>query len=212
MPHRTVLFLTYPEYGQANTILALCAELLTHNDTELHVSSFSKIQKRVERLQNRSENSSLSTITFHPLHGVPTYEDAVLTRLGRVHPPSSHDASIYRQLDELINPLEPNDHIKVVNQLKATIIQTVPDVVVVDMAFSPGVDACRALHQRYIINSPLPATDIVRQQQPGLRMLWYYPACVSIYARSSLTDESHIDWRLHSPSRSPGTSFHSTST
>jgi len=102
MPRKTVLFVTNSEYGQANTILALCAELLTHEDINVHVSSFSKLQKRVEWLQNRTENATSSTITFHPLNDVPTTIDAVMARIGEDglrHRPSSQDASIYRLID-----------------------------------------------------------------------------------------------------------------
>jgi len=182
MPRKTVLFLTNSEYGQANTILALCAELLTHEDINLHISSFSKLQKRVEWLQNRIENATSSTITFHPLNDVPTIADAVAGRLGEGgirHPPSSQDAFVYRLVDDYTVPHEPNDHIKLVNELKHTITNTVPDIVVVDMIFAPGIDACRVLHQRYIISSPLQALDIIRPLQPSLRMLWYYPVCAS---------------------------------
>jgi len=182
MPRKTVLFLTNSEYGQANTILAQCAELLTHENINLHVSSFSNLQKRVEWLQSRTENATSSTITFHPLNDVPPGDDAVVARIGEDairHPPSSQDASIYRLIDEYTVAHEPNDYIKLVNELKHTITNTVPDIIVVDMAFSSGIDACRVLHQRYIINTPLQALDIISMQQPSLRMFWYYPLCAS---------------------------------
>jgi len=182
MPRKTVLFLTSSEYGQANTILALCAELLTHEDINLHISSFSNLQKRVEWLQNRIENAASSTITFHPLNDVPTTIDAIMAGIGEDglrHPPSSQDASVYRMMDVFTAPHEPNDYIKLVNELKHTITNIVPDIVVVDMAFAPGTDACRVLHQRYIISSPLQALDMIRPLQPSLRMFWYYPVCAS---------------------------------
>jgi len=178
MPRKTVLFLTSSEYGQANTILAQCAELLTHEDINVHVSSFSKLQKRVKWLQNRMENASSSTITFHPLSDVPTTMDAIMSRIDGDsfrHPPSSRDASVYHMMDVFTAPHELNNYIKLVNELKHTITNTVPDIVVVDMSLAPGIDACRVLHQRYIINSPLQALDMIRPLQPSLRMLWYYP-------------------------------------
>ena len=182
MPRKTVLFVTNSEYGQANTILALCAELLTHEDINVHISSFSNLQKRVEWLQNRIENAASSTITFHPLNDVPTTIDVIMAGIGEDglrHPPSTRDASIYHLVDEFTAPHEPNDYINLVNELKHTITNTVPNIVVVDMAFPPGIEACRVLHQRYLINSPLQALDIIRPLQPNLRMFWYYPVCAS---------------------------------
>ena len=66
-----ILFVTNSESGQANTILALIAELLSRPDVEVHVASFTALEKRVTALRDHilSQPSS-SSLTFHTIDGV----------------------------------------------------------------------------------------------------------------------------------------------
>lgn len=67
----TILFISNSESGQANTILALIAELSCRPDTEVHVASFSALEKRVAALRdNALSRPSSSSLTFHTIHGV----------------------------------------------------------------------------------------------------------------------------------------------
>jgi hypothetical protein len=66
-----ILFITNSESGQANTILALVAELLSRPDIEVHVASFSTLEKRVAVLRENSlSRPSSSSLAFHTIHGV----------------------------------------------------------------------------------------------------------------------------------------------
>ena len=66
-----ILFITNSESGQANTTLALVAELLSRPDTEVHVASFSALEKRVAALRDSAFSwPSSSSLTFHAIHGV----------------------------------------------------------------------------------------------------------------------------------------------
>lgn len=66
-----ILFITNSESGQANTILALVAELLSRPDTEVHVASFAALEKRGAALRdNISSRPSSSSLSFHTIHGV----------------------------------------------------------------------------------------------------------------------------------------------
>lgn len=71
MAHSTILFITNSESGQANTILALVAELLSRPDTEVHIASFAALEKCATALRDRilSQPSS-SSLTFHTIHGM----------------------------------------------------------------------------------------------------------------------------------------------
>jgi len=53
-----------------------------------------------------------------------------------------------------------------------------PATVVVDSLLNAGIDACCSLKQRFVLNSPNTPIDLARLQQPWLKGLWYYPACV----------------------------------
>lgn len=66
-----ILFITNSESGQANTILALVAELLSRPDTQIHVASFAALEKRVTALRDgTSPRPSSSSLTFHTIHAV----------------------------------------------------------------------------------------------------------------------------------------------
>jgi hypothetical protein len=66
-----ILFVTNSESGQANTILALVAELLSRPDTDVHVASFVALEKRVAALRDGVLSSPpSSSLTFHTIHGV----------------------------------------------------------------------------------------------------------------------------------------------
>jgi len=53
-----------------------------------------------------------------------------------------------------------------------------PDLVVLDAIFNPGLDACIALDQKFVVNSPNTPLDVTRTLQPWLRGFWYYPGYV----------------------------------
>ena len=82
-PHtKKLLFLTSPESGQSNTILATALEALTRPHVEVHVASFPSLRRRVERLDPR--------LNFHALDGKPAAEIASargFSVVDAIHPP-----------------------------------------------------------------------------------------------------------------------------
>lgn len=62
------LFLTASEYGQANVILAMASELVARDNVDVHIASFTPLQKRVEALQANVSKTSL--LTFHVIDGL----------------------------------------------------------------------------------------------------------------------------------------------
>jgi len=98
---------------------------------------------------------------------------------------------------DFLAPHEPDNDIKFVNELEHMIINTVPDIVVVDLGFAPGVGACRPLHRRYQLGHASSGCHLFATT--GSRMLWYYPVCASILRQ--LLPPSTEESRIGSPLR-----------
>jgi len=85
-----VLFLTNSESGQANTILALALEALTRPHVEVHIASFLKLKRHVERLSPK--------LNFHALDGKDMFEAIAakgLTEDSFAHPPTRKSFAAY---------------------------------------------------------------------------------------------------------------------
>ena len=65
-----ILFITNSESGQADTILALVAELLSRPNAEVHVVSFAALEKRVSTLRDNISSQPSSSLTFHTIQDV----------------------------------------------------------------------------------------------------------------------------------------------
>ena len=115
MPSRErkpVLFVTNPEFGQCNTILALALELITHPNTDVHVASFPVLRKRAEELSSSVRATEKahpnSSFTFHEIGGM-SFEEAFASKGLSVasfsHPPlaRSYDKGITMLLALLTN-------------------------------------------------------------------------------------------------------------
>ena len=135
-------------------MLALTSELGTRPDVETHVCSFPHLKKRVESIRSRLS----SPVIFHPLKG-RTWMEVVIGLAsgpeGMIHPPSSKSDECFRTVDRAMAPWEPEEYPEIVDGCKAVIEEINPDVILVDILFSPATDACRTLNRRYIINSPV---------------------------------------------------------
>ena len=53
-----------------------------------------------------------------------------------------------------------------------------PGIVVVDILFNAGFDACYSLNREFVISNPTAPTEAARQHHPWLKGLWYYPVFV----------------------------------
>ena len=94
-----VLFITNSESGQANTVLALAAELISRPNTEVHVASFAALEKRVAALRDHVlSRPSSSSLTFHTIHCVDM--NTALRQRGirdedLIHPPTTKSYKAY---------------------------------------------------------------------------------------------------------------------
>lgn len=170
-----VLLLTLSEYGQANSILALATELGHRSDLDVHVGSFSPLEKRVDSIRSRSR----SPVTFHAIRG-SSYTEASskegLGWVGLVHPPSNKSNKPLHMFSTVLVPWNNEEYGHLVQEIEQIINSLDADAVIIDILFSPAVDACRLSGRRYLLNSPLQSLDLMRLSQPNLRGIWYYPA------------------------------------
>jgi len=65
---------------------------------------------------------------------------------------------------------------RIYESCKKVIEEIQPDLVVLDLAFNPGVDACLTLDQKFVLSSPNTLLDVTRSCQPWLKGFWHYPA------------------------------------
>jgi hypothetical protein len=101
-----VLVFTYPEAGQATTILSLVDGLLAQSKpTNIHVASFSELEKRVEKLKGGINPGS--SLTFHSITGL-TEMDAIwrtgMPHDGNQHPPLTRSSYAYELIPLLLCP------------------------------------------------------------------------------------------------------------
>jgi len=170
-----LLLLTLSEHGQANSILALATELGHRSNLDVHVGSFAQLEKRVDSIRSQSR----SPVTFHTIRGC-SYTDAAskagLSWVALAHPPSNKSNKPLHMFSTALVPWDDEEYGRLVQEIEQIINALDADAVVIDILFSPAVDACRLSGRRYILNSPNQSLDLVRLSQPNLRGIWYYPA------------------------------------
>ncbi|KAJ3578718.1 hypothetical protein NPX13_g1845 [Xylaria arbuscula] len=182
----TALFFINTEYGLSNVHLATVSGLLEkYPCTEIHVASFPRTAKKLERLSSLSRRKSPETqvIQFHELPG-PEYLKAVADRLGGredsvqylLHRPGMRGMkSVIEQVQVAISPWETKDHIRMFEKA-GEIIRTVdPSVVVLDTTLRPPMQATWKSNRLYAYISPNALVDGWAVEQPYMSFLWKYP-------------------------------------
>lgn len=201
---KTVLFLCVSEAGHSNSILALALELLTHPNTDVHLASFPTLRKRAEQLSSSPKvvqnKHPSSTFTFHDIGGASLGEAFVskaTAGFSITHPPmaKSHDNGMsnlmlviaawngkgtvrrFRMSTQThgIGERPFVEYVRVVESCKEIIKTVDPSITVVDSALGAACEACWSLNKRYITNCPMSTLDVVRENQPIWKQLFYYP-------------------------------------
>ncbi|KAF5314296.1 hypothetical protein D9619_011867 [Psilocybe cf. subviscida] len=172
-----VLVFTYPEAGQATTILSLVDGLLAQpQPTDIHVASFSELEKRVEKL-NDGVNPG-SSLTFHTITGV-TEMDAIwrtgMPHDGNQHPPLTRSNYAYEIIPLLLCPWTDKEFEETVQSCKGVLLTLKPDVILMDMVFHQAIEACKQVGAKYIVNTCMPPLGMTLDAQPNGRAFWYYP-------------------------------------
>ena len=202
-PHnrKTVLFMTFVEAGQSNSIFALALELLTHQNVDMHVASFPVLRKRAEELSSSARvverKHPSSTFTFQEIGGMSPREAAESKGLGEAtlpHPPlaRTHDKGLNTLITLVTGwsgkgttrhfwltspPLTQSvlEYVRVVDSCKDIIDAVNPGIILVDSSFTAACEACWSLNKRYIISCPMAPLDVARDLQPIWKLLFYYP-------------------------------------
>ena len=219
---KTVLFMTFAEAGQSNSIFALAFELLTHPNVDVHVASFPVLRKRAEELSNSARvverKHPSSVFTFQEIGGMSPREAGESKGLSEAtipHPP------LARTHDEGLNTLITLatgwngkgttccfwftslsltkfilEYARVVDSCKNIIGAVNPGIILVDSPFSAACEACWSLNKNYIISCPMAPLDVARDLQPIWKVLFYYPVQVlPLYTLLvAAADADHVLW------------------
>jgi len=148
-----ILLLTLSEYGQANTLLALATELGHRTDLDIHVGSFSELEKRVDSIRSRSE----SPVTFHTIHATSLAQVAAKNGASPaeiVHPPSNKSNKVLHLLDTVLTQWNNEEYLRIVQEVEQLVNSLDADAVVIDKLFAPAIDGCRLAGRRYLLNTP----------------------------------------------------------
>ena len=69
-------------------------------------------------------------------------------------------------------------HMQIYYSTKNVIEELKPTLAVIDSLMGAAFEACFALNQTFVINSPNTLLDVTRLDQPWLKGFWYYPLFV----------------------------------
>ena len=190
MSRTKLLLVTLSEHGQANTFLALLQELQSRQNIDIHIASYSELNKRIQKVvatRKLDIPNGVNTI-FHALSG-STYKETYTRDVDPSafdftnfpHPPTSRSLQAFGKMSSLVTLWSAEQFIDTMNQVKSLINEVSPDLIVVDFLFMPAREACRLSGRKWIISNPTQALDILKTSQPWLKWIWHYPAYVHTY-------------------------------
>ncbi|TRM64379.1 glycosyltransferase family 1 protein [Schizophyllum amplum] len=179
-----ILFLTFPEHGQANVHLATAFEIYSRRipGVNVHVASAPNLKPRFDQVKARVDaidsGARGSEATFHTVLQY-SYAEAVKrgghTEATYLHQPARR-SSRHLDLIGFACPYPPQDYMACIDECQALMEKLAPVVVIIDALFSQAIDACKLAKQPYMIFSPLPGSATSMGNQPHGRALWYYPS------------------------------------
>ncbi|KAI0418908.1 hypothetical protein F5X98DRAFT_362854 [Xylaria grammica] len=183
---RTVLFFTNSDFGQANVVLSTVYELLRQNRLDVHVVSWAPLQPRLESLERRVQEETLSqsrpSITFHNLASFPGFLDFAKKNVNRrkadvPHPPGRLGAERIALLAvRFLSAWGPEAHLALLGWAADLTKELDPALVVVDPHLVPVHDMARSLKRKYAVLSPCTLAEGLISEQPWLSAYWKYPA------------------------------------
>lgn len=181
---RPVLFLTSPEYGQANVVLATAQQLARSSEYDVYIASFAPLHKRVDDVNLRDERLA-KPISFVEIPGLSAGTSAQ-RHLGDtskwVHPPGFLPAArSYKSVEYLLMGDSPSEYIQTYNACLQIIQDIKPAAVVCDILLIAGHDAVRTLKLDYIVISPCSGKEVVGVAMPGAPMMLKWPMWVVFF-------------------------------
>lgn len=173
-PKQPILFLTSPEHGQSNVVLAVAEEFLHRGEFEVHIASFKELSARVQAINDKAECAQ--DIQFHPIAGPSLSEIVPRTTADIRHRPGlagTHDACNIINISVL--GWTPDEYILSYRSCLEILGDVRPVVVVADPLLHLGLDAARSVDSRIVILWPVPLKDVVATVQPKAGIFWKYP-------------------------------------
>jgi 2-acylglycerol O-acyltransferase 1 len=184
----SVLFLTNPENGQSNVVLAVAYELLKSNNLNIHVASWPLLEPRLAKIsaQVASENPSLKIqpITFHcmPFKSIHTsYETNFNTTLANIpHKPGWKDLDKLRDDCPKVFTPEPEDHMESVRFCVELGEKIDPALILLDPICNPAHDMARygaggRWKDKHAVLSPCSIHGGIVRGQNFLQCLFRFP-------------------------------------
>lgn len=193
---KAVLFLTSPEYGQANVVLATAQELARSADYHVHLASFTALQRRVDDI-NRRNTHLARPLTFVEIPGSSAGTTAQ-RQLGDTsqwaHPPGFVAAArSYKGVEYLLMGDSPREYMETYRACLQIMDDLKPAAVVCDILLIAAHDAIRARKLDYIVISPCSGKEVVGAAMPGTSMMllrWPMQVAPLLVVFSLRTDEA----------------------
>jgi hypothetical protein len=188
---KSILFLTNSDFGQSNVVLAVAYELLTQNELDIHIASWSQLESRTsalsERVQAENPGVSIRPITFHALPLYSMFDSWMKNnkngnKADLPHPPGLNGAARLKILaPQVLAAWEPEEHIALYEWCGELTGKVNPSLVVLDPFLGPAHDTCRKLKLNHAILSPCTLASGLIPEEPWLAGFWKYPGYVQIF-------------------------------
>ncbi|KAH8801461.1 glycosyltransferase family 1 protein [Xylogone sp. PMI_703] len=176
----TVLFLSNPEHGLSNVLLATSQALLTqHSDLEIHYASFKGFERDIKAINQFAITNSPLGLGYRQAlesQGIGVEE--------AMNPPGLEGVKKFTEkLGQFLMPWEAPDFLALYHEIMDLIEKVDPAIIAVDQMFGPALNAVRTAHKErnYVVISPNALKDNFQDKQPLARMFWEYPATSSGY-------------------------------
>ncbi|OQD80885.1 hypothetical protein PENANT_c031G07330 [Penicillium antarcticum] len=177
-PAQTILFLTNPEHGQSNVILAVAQEFLRRGEHEVHIASFKPLAARVQAITDQADHDQLAH--FHTIAGASMSELVARSTPDICHKPGlAGSIDGCKKINVSVLAWTPEEYLQSYRSCLEILKAVQPAVVVVDPLLHLGLDAARSLQMKIVILWPVPLKDVVIMIQPKLGILWKYPLCAT---------------------------------
>ncbi|KAN0085969.1 glycosyltransferase family 1 protein [Tylopilus felleus] len=187
----TVLFITYPEHGQANVNLATSYELALAG-VNVCIVSFASLKSRVSRLQeliqrhaSRTNNKTVGSVTFREIKGIIPNWEAQAKYYGIYDANIPHPCGVsgavesYAKIAYILYPWNQEEYLAAIERVKEIIASIKPTMVGVDPLFFAAQDACKLSDQKFMFMSPTGLKECTTSVQPYMAAFWKYPALSS---------------------------------
>ena len=123
-----------------------------------HICSFTPLEPRFMGLEEHvSRSSNSSTITFHPVDGLPMIAtlSARFTVSDLIHGPGiSNAVTKHRLFPNQISTWEGGEYLHIYDKAVEVVQNVDRDVVVVDLLLNILLNGCRTLSRRHLVLSP----------------------------------------------------------